>query len=189
MLLLFRIDYRLSYLSVWIGRIPEYVKRGYVANYKPFLDPSTVPQIVQQSVRNVEGKACSVTRFSQKLDSEADAERVTKMFVSDPRMPVFLRMMASRKTNRGRRIMEMTESSHPVFYLGTLNDRCLMVGIVMYEPYEKVRTGSFYFDSTYIGDEFKQIMTKETEKLRGVMDGVSVAVEDILRVREHTGAE
>lgn len=184
---LLRSDYRLMTLSAQIGRIPTYMRRDQIARYKPFVCPSTLPQVIQQAVVNIEERACSVTCFSQRLENEGEVQRVVKLFKEDPRIPRLLKFLVPKNTGQ---IMEMTEKSHPVFYLGTLNDRCLMIANIIYNPHEKAREGFFYFDNAHIRNEFKQIMTKEIEKLRVVMVGVPSAIEDILeRMRGQTGAE
>jgi hypothetical protein len=159
----FGIDRRLAYLSMLIARIPVQVKRDYIAKYKPFVEPSALPQIIQMSVFNIEQKPCSVTSFSSKFATEADAERVLKLFRRDRRMPTVFRAMAPTAS---RQLMEMTENSHPVFYLGTLNDRCLLIGIATYIPSQKVREGIFYFDNIHIRREFMLITSKAIERQR-----------------------
>lgn len=186
-LFLLRLDYRLMQLSAQIGRIPTYMRRDQIARYKPFICPSTLPQVIQQAVVNIGEQACSVTCFSQRLESEREVERVVKLVKGDPRIPFLMKFFLPKKTGQ---VMEMTEKSRPVFYLGTLNDRCLMIANVVYNPHEKVREGFFYFDNVHIRNEFKHIMAGEIEKLRVVMVGVPSAIEDILKaMRGQTGAE
>lgn len=171
-----------------ITDVPGILKDSkYAVRYKPFVDPLTVPAIIQRAVQNVEGSTCNVTFYSYKLSTIEECERLAKMFVADRRMPGLLRLVVSGtriERKAGARVLETSNAVSPVLYLGTIENRCLFVGLVRYLPDQRVRVASFHFDNTYVRMEFVNIMKTERDKSRQLIEKLPASIESLVKRME-----
>jgi len=162
---LFSVNASLNLACCRLIDIPRAIKaHQYSLTYRPFVDPLTVHLIIQQAVRNVEGSTCNVTFYSYKQLTLERLEQIAVMVRSDRRIPRLLRFIASK--HPGAQVLEMANRENPSLYLGTIDNRCLFVGLVMYWPDEKIRVGRFYFDNVYVRVEFHKIMQTERDRSR-----------------------
>jgi hypothetical protein len=176
-----------SLLSL-ITDLPPYLKDlRCAAKYKPFVDPQTVPAIIQRAVQNVEGGTCNVTFYSNKLNTTEECENLAKMFVADRRMPRLLRyavFVTRLRGNAGAVILETANAVSPALYLGTIENRCLFVGLVRKLPDQRVRIASFHFDNAYVRTEFVNIMKIERQKCRQLLEKLPPSIEAFVKTME-----
>lgn len=171
---------RIGLLLSYVFEIPVALAEKERAFFTdPFIDPQTLPTIVQRAMSNVEGKSCDVSRWDQDIASEADAERVRELARKDPRTPFILRLFAMQ--SKSKDLLERIRQTQPMTYLGTHNDRCVFLGHVVYNPVKKIRQGRFYFDTTYLKKEFLLIYRNQAEKQRQIEMKLPSQLEELIK--------
>jgi len=176
---IFSLSYRILVpIMESVSRAFNLYKQGKRARCTPFVDPLTLPQIVQTTVRNVEGKSCDTLRWGEMPTTKAEIEGRKRLILNDKNMPwlvkIFVRL--SRSEEVFRKIQEM----RPITYIGIQNSRCVFFGTVIYDPDEKVRQAKFFFDTTYLKKEFLLIYEKEAEIQRQISRKIPSALEEIV---------
>lgn len=154
-------------------------ERARAVKVAPFVDPLTLREIVQRTIQNVEGRSCDVSRWSEKIETEADAERMRKDTIKDRSTPILLRILA--KVSRPRDLLEKIKEMQPMTYIGVHNERCVFLGTVLYDPIQRIRRGEFYFDTTYLKNEFLLIYKGEVEKQRQMEMKLPSELEELIR--------
>jgi len=151
-------------------------------SYKPFVDPQTLPNVVQRAVQNIEGASCNVSKWSQDHVDIQFADEVKKLFREDRKIPVFLRIACLLATSEG--ILADMRLMQPFLYLGTIDNRCLFLGLVWYNPSDRTRQATLRFDNSYIKEEFRLIMGKQIEKRRELESVLPSSLEEIAKRME-----
>jgi hypothetical protein len=166
-----------------VGRlffVPTYIaERNRALMCDPFIDPLTLPRIIQKTMLNVEGKSCSVSRWGEDVGSESDIDEVKELVRKDRRSPSLLRffMRLSDSKDVSRRIVEM----QPITYTGIGQDRCVFLGHVLYNPVARIRQGRFYFDTKYLKNEFLLIYNEEVKNQRQIESRLPSQLDDLIR--------
>jgi len=143
-----------------------FAERARAVIYDPFVDPLTLPRIVQKTVLNVEGKNCDVTRWNESIETPSDVDRIKELTWKDRKAPFLLRMLA--KMSQTEDLLERIKEAQPMTYVGIVGDRCVFLGHVVYNPIRRIRQARFYFDTTYLKKEFLLIFQGEAEKQRAI---------------------
>lgn len=182
---LFNVHFRIIMLIEAILGAPAIIREHRLScKYKPFVDPLTLPTIVQRAVQNVEGKSCNVSRWSREFKEEEDIEDLKNMLLQVPSMPSIVKVFVKRCDAKDT--MNRINTEKPVLYLGTVANQCVFLGNISYDPNERVRIALFYFDTIYIKREFILIMEKETEKQRVLRKELPVPLEEVIKKIEGT---
>jgi len=175
---LFNLEGRVNLLSGELAKIPALVKElKYVARYRPFVDPQTLPIIVQRAVQNIEERSCNVSRWEEVVDEEHIKEH-KDMFMKDPRVPWIAKIVVRWASPRD--ILKNIQESRPLLYLGTVENRCVFLGLIQYDNRAKLRVAKFYFDNTNIRGEFMLIMKEEVKRQRKVESAVAPSLREIM---------
>lgn len=176
-------DYRVSGLAYLLVVRPALIpKLKAHLHYSPFVDPQTLPNIIQRAVQNIDGTSCNVSRWSQDIIDAKFAEELKRLFMRDPKLPIMLKLVGIWATPED--LVRNIERFKPFLYLGTIDDRCLFLGLIWYNPYDRIRQANFYFDNTYIKDEFMLITRGEIEKRRQLESVLPPSLHEIARLVE-----
>lgn len=156
--------------------------RKRVASCDPFVDPLTLPQIIQRTLRNVEGKNCDVTRWGEKIGTEAEVDRIRRLTLSDETTSVFLRFFA--RFSKPKDVLKRAKEMELITYVGIHNKRCVLFAVISYDPIRKIRRGRFFWDTPYLKKEFLLIYEKEAEKQRVISRELPSQLEELIRRME-----
>lgn len=178
--LIYNPEYRfIIALSKLLSSIIDMFQRGRTLVCKPFIDPLTLPLIVQKTLSNVEGKSCDISRWEEDQQRETDVDKVKKLIWKDSKSPHLLKILA--RLTPSKDLLRVIKEMQPITYLGVQNSRCVFFGHVVYDPVEKIRLGYFYFDTTYLKKEFVLIYEEEVKKQREVEKRLPHNFEDLIR--------
>lgn len=177
---LYDLSSRIGICAVKALHIPTILReRARAVMCDPFIDPLTLPKIVQKTVRNVEGESCDVSRWSEKIETEADVDRIKKLTLKDPSTPFLLKFFA--KIGRPKELLGRIKQMQPMAYIGIHHERCVFLGMVVYDPIMRIRRGRFYFDTTYLKKEFLLIYNKEVENQRRIARKLPPQLEELIK--------
>jgi len=168
-------------LSVgYVFSIPTILaERSRAVMCDPFVDPLTLPIIVQKTVLNVEGKSCDVSRWSEKIETESDVNRMKELAWKDKKTPFLLKYLA--RMGKSEDLLRRIKEVQPITYIGVINNRCVFLGHVLYNPVKKIRQGRFFFDTTYLKKEFLLIYEEEVKKRRDIERKLPSELEELIK--------
>lgn len=168
-------------LSVaYVVSIPTILaERSRAVMCDPFIDPLTLPRIIQKTVLNVEGKSCDVSRWDEKIETESDVDRMKELAWKDKRTPFILGFLARR--SESKTLLKRIKEVQPITYIGVINDRCIFLGHAIYNPIKRIRQGRFYFDTTYLKKEFLLIYEEEVKKQRQIERKLPSELEELIK--------
>jgi len=145
----------------------------------PFIDPLTLPRIVQRTILNIEGKSCDISRWGEDVNSDSDVDKIKELVKKDHRSPFLLKFFVRMSDSKD--VFTKIEQTQPITYVGVHEDRCIFLGHVHYNPIERIRQGRFYFDTTYLRNEFLLIYNEEVKKQRQIESKLPSQLEDLIR--------
>lgn len=173
------IQFRIILLIHYVLNIPITIrKHRLVCQYLPFVDPQSLPTIVQRAVENVEGKSCNMTMWIKEVREEKDIESLKNMLLKDPKVTRIQKFFV--RQCKPKDALSRIMLAQPVLYLGTEDNRCVFLGEISYNLQERVRVATFYFSTIYIKREFKLILQKEIEKQRELQNKLPIPLEKII---------
>ena len=176
---LFNLFSRIFICMIYIVEIPaSFSKQRRVAKYKPFIDPLTLPNIIHKMMQNAEGKSCDVSRWSEKINAVSDVDKIKALIRKDKNFPLLFKLIV--KASRSEETLRRIKQTEPMTYLGIHSNRCVFIGTISYNPIERVRVASFYFDTIHLREEFTRIYAKEVEKQRGLEKQLPQEIEKLL---------
>jgi hypothetical protein len=143
-------------------------KRGRTLTYAPFTFPTSLPAIIQESVLKIENRECNVSKWSYIVSDEGNIDNLKAIIYAQKDIPWIIRILCI--TADRRFAFKKISESKPILYMGTIGTRCGIVGIVEYDPHEKMFRASFSFDNRYVKEYFKsvaEIEIGEQKKLKG----------------------
>ena len=172
--------HRISMLACEIACVPIRVAHwNQTKEFKPFFDPQSLPKIVEKTMQRVEGKDCDLIRWAEDLQDETKVDETKKLMMLDPKTPFLLKLSIRRASSKDllRNIKEM----QPIAYVAVQNERCVFLGLIRYDPIERVRRGAFMFDTTHLRKEFIWIYKEEQKTQRQLERGIPVKLEDLIK--------
>jgi hypothetical protein len=135
--------------------------------YSPFtFQPTTVTEIIQKAVDNIEQTECQVTVWKHEVKSASDVIDLKNMISETVAMPSNVKSFCLAASDE--EILKTINNSRPILYLGIIDKRCSIVGRVIYDKTVRIYRGTFTFDNKYVKNMFKSIadiQIKTQEKL------------------------
>lgn len=123
--------------------------------YEPFTFPTDLTLIIQKAIKNIENKECNVTKWTYLVKDERDIDTLKYMIYTQEDIPFFVRIMCQQADSR--LALKKINESNPILYLGTIDNRCAVIGTIEYDSYEKIFSGVFSFDNLHVKKYFKSI--------------------------------
>jgi len=159
----FSIFNRILFVVATLSTLPwDIERRSKALKYEPFTFPTSLPLVIQQSVRNIENIECNVTKWSYLVEHEKDIEILKYVISVQKAIPMVIKFFCMRADSSVA--LKRIRESKPILYLGTIGDRCAIMGRIEYDSYRKIFRGKFFFDNRYIRNEFKSIAEIEIDE-------------------------
>lgn len=170
---------RIFLLACYVIIAPiKLMRRENRLKYTTFGYPMHISLAIQNAVRGAEGKKCVTSTFSYTPKDGKDIKNLINEFLHLREFPVIIKFFIRMSNpNETQKIIKTIE---PVLYLGTIDNRCAVLGNVRYDPYKRTRTAEFFFDNRNVKDEFKRIIDIEINEQRKLKEGLPPNLEEII---------
>lgn len=157
----------LSLVSIAIS-MPWYIKRREKSlKYAPFIHSIDLPLIIEKAVYDIKGKRCSTSKWSYVIKDEKDIEILKKTVLQREEIPSLVRFIIERAAPDVT--LGIVRIAEPTLFLGTIDEKCAILGRMEYNPDERIHEIKFFFDNRHLKSRFKSIVDteiKEQERLK-----------------------
>lgn|GEM_PF-4318422 len=123
-----------------------------------------------------------MSMYSGIINRRSEIDEIKRLIISDKSYP-FIGKFLIRFSNSKDTLRKLNQIK-PMSYLGVKDNRCIFLGLISYDPIEKIRTASFYFDTIHLKREFKLIYDKEIENQRKITGKLPKEFREFLEVKE-----
>lgn len=179
----FSIFNRMLVFTTYVANLPGQIERRSKAlHYEPFTFPTSLPLIIQKSIRNIENKECNVTQWSYLVNDVKDIEALKNIIYMQKDIPIIVRTMC--RGADARTALKVISESRPILYLGTIDNRCAVVGRIEWDSYKKLFRGQFFFDNQHVRNEFKSIAEVEISEQKKLKQQIPSNLIDLIKKLE-----